>query len=215
MKAIPEAVILWPGVSGSTLGHYRDLSVVLPNFPRDARVFAVVHWGNFHELFERPSTRMTARRMVKRVTGFVFLNETLKSRAAKWIPEEKQIVIPNTIEESVQLTEDELTSKRMAREARSTRWVHEQPRALEREDSRELGVVVEVVTDLDPDRSETGLEDRQRVPGREAIRFERDAEMNLAIGSDESFRRDHRRAVVDHAGVLFVALLEANDHVDG
>ncbi|MFV1981419.1 MAG: glycosyltransferase family 4 protein, partial [Rhodothermia bacterium] len=104
----------------STLGHYRDLTVVLPSLPRDARVFAVVHWGNFHELFERLSTRVTAKRLVKRVTGIVFLNETLKNRAAEWIPEEKQIVIPNTIEESVRLTEDELTSKRMARQTRST-----------------------------------------------------------------------------------------------
>jgi glycosyltransferase involved in cell wall biosynthesis len=43
----------------------------------------------------------------------------LRERCAGWVPHEKQIVIPNTIEESILLDQDELAAKRMTRQHRS------------------------------------------------------------------------------------------------
>jgi glycosyltransferase involved in cell wall biosynthesis len=118
MKSTPNASILWTGISGSNLGHYRDLLITMPSLRNHERVFAVIHWGNFHELFERLTTKWTARQIVKRVSQFVFLNEGLRENCAKWIPDDKSTVIPNTIEHALWLSEDELTSKRMARQRR-------------------------------------------------------------------------------------------------
>jgi glycosyltransferase involved in cell wall biosynthesis len=118
-RSMPEATVLWTGISASTLGHYRDLTVVFPNIRRHDRVYGVVHWGNFDELFTRLSTRFTAGKMVEQLSGLVFLNETLRERSSRWIPPEKQFVIPNTIEESIRLTDNELNQKRVARQQRT------------------------------------------------------------------------------------------------
>lgn len=119
-RSQPHATVLWTGISGSTLGHFRDLTVILPILKRHRKVYAVVHWGNFHELFTRLSTRFTAQRMMRQVAGVVFLNDTLRRRSAAWVPEEKQIIIPNTIDESILLDDSELDDKRAAHRERAT-----------------------------------------------------------------------------------------------
>ena len=118
VEATPNGTVLWAGISASTLGHFRDGLITLPSLRSHSRVFAVVHWGNFDELFKRFSTRWTAANMVKRVSGFVFLNQLLRDRCGRHIPDEKAVIIPNTIELAVQLTDDEVASKQMAHQKR-------------------------------------------------------------------------------------------------
>ncbi len=96
----PDAVI-WHTVSPAHLGHIRDMLVVLPSLPRSIPLYAVVHWGNFDRVFRQRTTAITARRLVDRVSGFVFLDKALADRCARWVPAEKRLVVPNSIDEAL------------------------------------------------------------------------------------------------------------------
>ena len=120
LASAPDASIVWTSISASNLGHYRDVLTTIPSFRDHERVYAVLHWGNFHELFVQPTTKWSARAMVKRISRFVFNDPILGDRCAKWIPDDKRAIIPNTVEDLVLLTEDELAAKRMARRTRDT-----------------------------------------------------------------------------------------------
>ncbi len=99
LETLPDGCpVLWPSVSPSPLGHARDLTGVLPALSARRPVYAVVHRGDFHALFEHSLTRHTAQRVVRRVTKIVFNTETLAQRCAEWVPAEKRAIIPNTID---------------------------------------------------------------------------------------------------------------------
>lgn len=117
LRARAQSPVLWASVSASTLGHFRDMSLVAPAFGREQRVFAVVHHGGFAELFRRRATRRSAQRLVRQLSGVVFLSETLADRASQWIPAAKRLVVPNTIDDALIPTEDELDAKRRRRES--------------------------------------------------------------------------------------------------
>lgn len=114
----PGATVFWPAVSPDQLGHLRDLLVTMPSFRIDQRVYAVVHRGNFHQLFERASTRFTARRLVKQLKGFVFNSEHLSQRCSEWIPRRKRFAIPNTISDEIIFEDAEVTEKQRQRSNR-------------------------------------------------------------------------------------------------
>lgn len=118
LKRYPKATILWPSISPDLAGHFRDMLVTLPAIRQDQRIVAVVHWGNFHSLFESAMMSATARRLVDRADQFVFLSEGLSSQCAGAIPEEKRIVIPNTIDDATVLPQKEVEAKRRERTAR-------------------------------------------------------------------------------------------------
>jgi glycosyltransferase involved in cell wall biosynthesis len=107
----PYAPVLWPSVSPALLGHLRDRLTVLPALRGKRAVYAVVHRGDFHELFERALTRASAKAMIARLAGVVFLTEHLADRCAPWIPGHKRFVIPNTIEEAICCTDEEVAAK--------------------------------------------------------------------------------------------------------
>ncbi|MFQ5572265.1 MAG: glycosyltransferase, partial [Rhodothermales bacterium] len=109
--AAPTAPVLWASISPSPFGHLRDVLTVLPAFQPGQPVHAVIHWGNFDRVFRHPLTAWTARRMVRRVCRFVFLNEALAERCAPWIPGEQRLAIPNTIDDAVRCAEDEVDAK--------------------------------------------------------------------------------------------------------
>jgi glycosyltransferase involved in cell wall biosynthesis len=115
----PAVAILWASISPSVLGHYRDVATVLPLLKTQSPVYAVVHWGSFDKVFRSPLTALTARRMVRHMRGFVFLNEMLARKCSKWISPEQQIIIPNTIDGAVICTEKEVSAKRLAHRGRS------------------------------------------------------------------------------------------------
>jgi len=110
--------ILWTSISPSPLGHARDWLTVVPAFGRQRLIYAVVHHGDFQRLFERRLTRWSARRLVRRLAGVVFLTEKLSEGCAPWIPSEKRFVIPNTILRSRVSTDNEVTLKRLERAGR-------------------------------------------------------------------------------------------------
>jgi glycosyltransferase involved in cell wall biosynthesis len=107
----PEVPVLWASISPAPLGHLRDVLTVLPTFHPDQKVYAIIHWGNFDRVFRHPLTAITARRMVHQVSGFVFLSEMLAERCARWIPDAKRLVIPNTIDATVLCTDEEIAAK--------------------------------------------------------------------------------------------------------
>jgi glycosyltransferase involved in cell wall biosynthesis len=111
LKDRPQATILWTNISPSCLGHYRDWLTTVGAFNSDQRVFAVVHHGDFHRLFEQRGTRHLSRLLIKRLEGVVFLTERLAQRCAAWIPASKRHVIPNSIGEDRIPTDDEVVRK--------------------------------------------------------------------------------------------------------
>lgn len=110
----PGSPVLWTSVSPTALGHARDLLTVLPA-TKGHRLAAVVHWGNFDQLFRAAITRVTARHLVDRVDCFVFLDDSLSDRCAPWIPASKRVSIPNTIDEAIECTDDDVVQKQNAR----------------------------------------------------------------------------------------------------
>ena len=90
--------------------------------------------------------------------------------------------------------------------------VDDETSALQREDAAELGTLVEVVAGRHTDRTEVGVEDGKRVTGREAIRLERDAEVELPVRPDHPVGRDDVHRVEDRA--RDAALFEPVDHVE-
>lgn len=115
LRTAPAAPVLWASISPSPLGHLRDTLTVLPGFQPGQRVYAVIHWGNFDRVFRHRLTALTARRMVRRVHGFVFLNDQLAGRCAAWIPDAQRVVIPNTIDEAVLCTDEEVRHRQARR----------------------------------------------------------------------------------------------------
>jgi glycosyltransferase involved in cell wall biosynthesis len=113
-RAMPDTPVIWPAVSPTPFGHFRDLLAILPTFQPRQKVYAVIHWGNFDQLFRSPLTRFTAPRLVRRLSGFVF-NDGLDAKCAPWIPAEKRFTISNTIGEATRCTEAEVAEKQAQR----------------------------------------------------------------------------------------------------
>ena len=111
LKTHPASPVLWTSISPEMLGHARDMTTIAPAFQKDQRVYAVVHWGRFAQLFQSLATRSTARRLMRRLTGVVFLQETLAAECGRWIPDEKRLVIPNSLDPAVICTNAEITAK--------------------------------------------------------------------------------------------------------
>jgi len=119
LRQFPDAPVVWPSISPTPIGHFRDLVAVLLAFRKTHNVYAAIHWGDFDRLFRSRLTRYTARLLVRRVRGFVFL-DGLAEKCADWIPPEKRFTIPNTIDEATRCTDEEVIEKqsnRMRRES--------------------------------------------------------------------------------------------------
>ncbi len=115
LRAHAHATVLWPSVSPKTVGHLRDALLVLPAFAPSQRVYGVVHWGIFDRLGAAAWLRPSVRRMVERLSGFVFLDPALADACAGFIPEGKRLVIPNTVADDVIASSDELDRRRAPR----------------------------------------------------------------------------------------------------
>jgi glycosyltransferase involved in cell wall biosynthesis len=115
LSACPDSVVLWPAISPTLLGHWRDLTTVLPAFGRRRRTYAVVHRGDFHRLFRNPLTLPSAFCLVRRLAGIVFLDASLSDRCARFIPEHKRHVIANTIDDDLYCTPEEVEHKLRSR----------------------------------------------------------------------------------------------------
>ncbi len=112
----PGLPIMWCSISPSVLGHFRDLLLSVPSL-RGHPVCAVIHRGNFDQLFRRPATRYSARWLASFVDMFVFNSSELSLRTARFIPETKRTVIPNTTRMAVSAEEWETKVKRCPKAA--------------------------------------------------------------------------------------------------
>ena len=111
LARFPEATVFWTSVSPQVSGHFRDLLTILPHVGPAHRVYGVVHWGKFADLFASRLTGFTAQRMSKRLEGLVFLNEDRAHQCAPWLPDHKRLVIPNTLDAAVVCTDEEVERK--------------------------------------------------------------------------------------------------------
>jgi glycosyltransferase involved in cell wall biosynthesis len=114
LSEAPTAPVLWNSISPIPLGHWRDVLTTLPAFQIDQPVHAVMHRATYERLLNAPLTAPTARRIVDRMTSFVFLSEHLAASCARWIPAPKRVVIPNTIDDEVLCTRGEVEDKQAA-----------------------------------------------------------------------------------------------------
>jgi glycosyltransferase involved in cell wall biosynthesis len=119
--AAPDAPVLWAGISPMPGGHFRDLLTVLPMLKKHKRIYGVIHWGNFDRLFTSAWTRHTGQKLADRLSGFVFL-DGLADRCGAWLPAEKRITIPNTIDLLSRCTETEIETRRT--EAARSEGIH-------------------------------------------------------------------------------------------
>jgi len=114
------APVLWNSLSPTFLGHWRDMLLTLPAFAPGQPVFAVMHRATFDRRFNSVATAMTARAIVQRMHGFVFLTRSLADQCAPWIPEHKRIIIPNTVDDEVLVSRKEVQSKIAGAKSRKT-----------------------------------------------------------------------------------------------
>lgn len=119
LRDYPIAPLLWPAVSASFLGHLRDRVSILSALNKNQPVFAIVHLGRFPDLFKQRLTRRSGLRFINRMTGIIFLSKNLADQCAQWIPDDKRIVIPNTIIDEVICSDYELATRRAARKDRN------------------------------------------------------------------------------------------------
>ena len=118
LRDSPSDPVLWASISPALLGHWRDMFATLPAFQPAQPVYGVVHRATFDGLFRNPLTSGTARRLVHRLSAFVFLNSDLSEACSPWIPERKRTVIPNTIDDAVVFSDRHVEQKREARRSR-------------------------------------------------------------------------------------------------
>ncbi|MDE2646678.1 MAG: glycosyltransferase [Bacteroidota bacterium] len=102
--------VLWVNISSQPSGHWRDLLTVMPCLRPAQPLVAVVHWGNFPQLFTNGITGITAKRLIHRLNRVVVLSHELARQVARWVPADKLLVIPNYVRPLA--TEDELRIKR-------------------------------------------------------------------------------------------------------
>jgi glycosyltransferase involved in cell wall biosynthesis len=120
LAAEPNAPVIWHSISPMPLGHFRDLLTIIPAFQSTQKVYAVIHWGNFDRLFRSRLTRFTAKRLVRRLSGFVFLDDCLSKNCEAWIPPEKRFTIPNNIDNATRCTQEEIADKQSRRVKRES-----------------------------------------------------------------------------------------------
>ncbi len=118
LKQTLDVPVLWASISPSIFGHLRDRLTILPALRTHIQTYAIVHWGNFNQLFSRPLTALSARLMVKQLYGFVFNTQQLANRCAPYIPMEKRFIVPNTVDEAVFFTDVEVETKQIQRRER-------------------------------------------------------------------------------------------------
>lgn len=115
LAEVPDAPVVWHSISPMPLGHIRDLLAIMPAFRPGQKIYSVIHWGNFERLFRSPVTNLTARLLVRRLSGFIFLDESLSQKCAEWIPVEKRFTICNSIDGATQCTPAEVATKQANR----------------------------------------------------------------------------------------------------
>ncbi|MFK7844476.1 MAG: glycosyltransferase family 4 protein [Rhodothermales bacterium] len=116
LHAHAGSTLLWTSISPQLLGHTRDMLTIYPALNATKRILALSHWGNFDRLFRSPATALSAKVLVKRLEGIVFLNKQLADKCADWLSPEQRLVIPNTIDDAVCASAEEIAEKQTNRQ---------------------------------------------------------------------------------------------------
>lgn len=119
-ERLEASTVVWTSISPDVAGHLRDLLFVLPQIRGFEEVVAVVHRGNFDKVFRSPLTRFTAPKLVASVSKFVFLTRDLSDACSPWIPPDQRYVVPNTIDQEILFSSEELAAKRAERKSRQS-----------------------------------------------------------------------------------------------
>ena len=111
LKQHSDATVLWTSISPQAAGHFRDWFTVAPAFQSSNRVFAVMHWGKFAQVFQSILTRFTAKKLLNQLEGIVFLNENRANACAGAVPANKRFIVPNTLDSDVLCSDEEVQQK--------------------------------------------------------------------------------------------------------
>ncbi|MEM8487980.1 MAG: glycosyltransferase family 4 protein, partial [Bacteroidota bacterium] len=111
VKANPGAIVIWTAPSPELMGHFRDLLTILPALKGAGKIYGVIHWGRFSRLFSNKRTALTAKILLNRVDGLVFLNENRADDCHPWVVAETRLVVPNVLDEAVVCSAEEVGQK--------------------------------------------------------------------------------------------------------
>ena len=112
----PQVLYIVPSTSWA--GILRDTVYVVRARSRVGRIVAHVRSGELHEKYSSVWLRPLTRALVERIDAFLFLSSELSARSSGCIPRHKHFVVPNTIDEDLRLTDEEVEAKLRARSVR-------------------------------------------------------------------------------------------------
>ncbi|NND70489.1 MAG: glycosyltransferase family 4 protein, partial [Rhodothermales bacterium] len=110
VREVHDPVVVWPSISPHPISHFRDMSTVIKRCG-SSPIIAVIHWGNFDRLFLSPITKITASKIVERVSRFVFNDSLLAEACRPWIPDHKIATINNPLDPEVVSSRDDVLSR--------------------------------------------------------------------------------------------------------
>lgn len=94
--------------SPSVTGHFKNLVGILLVGRKASRIVAHVHNGDVGELKDRVGLKGSVSWLVTRTDVFIFPSQMLADRAEAMIESEKCVVVPNTVDEMVRCSRDEV-----------------------------------------------------------------------------------------------------------
>lgn len=94
--------------SPSILGHWRNRISIEIVRPHVRRIVVHIHNGNYPQVFKRPATSDSAKRMVDLVDTYTPSNATVSELMSRYVPESKRRVVHSTIDRELRCTEEEV-----------------------------------------------------------------------------------------------------------
>ncbi len=102
--------ILYANLSGSTLGHLRDIACFASCIPRHRAVIAWPH-NDLARLRRHPLLRQSFGRLARRVDRWVFLNRALADAVGGLVAADRVATIPNAIDDALVVSAAEVDGK--------------------------------------------------------------------------------------------------------
>jgi glycosyltransferase involved in cell wall biosynthesis len=115
----PDSFYMVP--AASRLGHLRDIMIVLLVRPHVGRIVCHIRNGNFHNILSLTGMKNLSKRFIDKTDYFIFLGKNLSAMASGIIPDEKRVIIPNTIDDDVRFNDTEIEQKLINRNQQNKR----------------------------------------------------------------------------------------------
>lgn len=97
---------------GSVFGHIRDAIIFMLLSPKVKTKIAFIQNGHIEKVFQEKWYSYFTNKLIKHVSYFVFTSQGLKEKVTR-IPENKNQVLHNSIDDSLNFSEKELENKRL------------------------------------------------------------------------------------------------------